>query len=378
MKGFIFLVCSLLVLMPSASAEETRNIIAGSNHIAAITDGEASFFHRDRLGSIRFATDFSGQVIDEHKALPFGEEVKKGNLRYTFTGKEKDPSGLFHMGARYYQPDLGRFVSADPAGVGYVYTENNPLKFVDPTGEYLETPVDIASLAFSIHEYRNDPGILTGTGVALDAMAVITPVIPGGAGLLIKSIRARVLSKAFREIPGLVQNRRDIKIVTGRASRLLGFGDAQRKHLRRLVEQHDYTKPLSDEFIQLDREARRLDEAGESAAHLSQEFRRVHSIGEAHHISVSPIIDDLISQGAPKEVIENIVLENMADFISASVRRSPIAGGNPGSIPLDRAIDIYKGFPDFSKAVDVLGRERAEQFLDAARAGFEEMLERGL
>jgi insecticidal toxin complex protein TccC len=46
---------------------------------------------------------------------------------------------LYYFNARYYSPELGRFVSRDPIGIVddvnlYVYVGNNPLKFVDPTG----------------------------------------------------------------------------------------------------------------------------------------------------------------------------------------------------------------------------------------------------
>ena len=49
-----------------------------------------------------------------------------------------DPSGMLQLGARYYWPEVGRFVSQDPIGDGvnwYIYAEDNPLVWVDPTGE---------------------------------------------------------------------------------------------------------------------------------------------------------------------------------------------------------------------------------------------------
>ncbi|MDR2640648.1 MAG: RHS repeat-associated core domain-containing protein [Candidatus Peribacteria bacterium] len=47
--------------------------------------------------------------------------------------------GLYYFNARYYSPELGRFVSRDPIGIVddinlYVYVGNNPLKWVDPWG----------------------------------------------------------------------------------------------------------------------------------------------------------------------------------------------------------------------------------------------------
>ena len=58
-------------------------------------------------------------------------------------GIQQDPNGLLHMRARYYSPELKRFINADPAGFAggmnwYAYANNSPLMYVDPDGE---TPV---------------------------------------------------------------------------------------------------------------------------------------------------------------------------------------------------------------------------------------------
>ena len=58
----------------------------------------------------------------------------------TFTGHRRDEDiNLIHMGLRFMDPDIGRFISSDKARDGsnwYVYANNNPLKYVDPTGEF--------------------------------------------------------------------------------------------------------------------------------------------------------------------------------------------------------------------------------------------------
>jgi RHS repeat-associated protein len=66
--------------------------------------------------------------------------------KYKFTGKELDESdNLYYYGARYYDPAMGRFISADPVDGDltnpqsfnkYSYVLNNPLKYVDPTGNW--------------------------------------------------------------------------------------------------------------------------------------------------------------------------------------------------------------------------------------------------
>ena len=57
--------------------------------------------------------------------------------RVRFTGKDYDEvTGLYYFNARWYDPQLGRFTSEDPARDGmnwYAYVSNNPLRFIDPT-----------------------------------------------------------------------------------------------------------------------------------------------------------------------------------------------------------------------------------------------------
>ena len=51
-----------------------------------------------------------------------------------------EPNGLCYMRARYYDPQIGRFISQDPLGFAggdinlYLYGHNNPLRFIDPLG----------------------------------------------------------------------------------------------------------------------------------------------------------------------------------------------------------------------------------------------------
>ena len=67
------------------------------------------------------------------------------NTKYLYTGQEFDQeSELYYYNARYYNPLIGRFISLDPilgrdgdvlSRNGYIYVKNNPLKYVDPSGE---------------------------------------------------------------------------------------------------------------------------------------------------------------------------------------------------------------------------------------------------
>jgi RHS repeat-associated protein len=102
------------------------------------------FYHKDHLGSTRSMTDSSKNIIAASTYHPFGEtEVEEGSEQYLFNGKEKDSTGLYYYGARYYDPEIGRFMTRDLIRrvLGnsqilnrYIYCLNNPIKYIDPDG----------------------------------------------------------------------------------------------------------------------------------------------------------------------------------------------------------------------------------------------------
>ncbi|WP_319561733.1 RHS repeat-associated core domain-containing protein [Marispirochaeta sp.] len=99
------------------------------------------YYHTDHLGSIEAATDETGAGVWTANYSAFGEVLASiGSLDqepvYTGKGYDEDVQ-LYYFNARWYDPELGRFISEDPIQDGtnwYVYVSNNPLKFVDPTG----------------------------------------------------------------------------------------------------------------------------------------------------------------------------------------------------------------------------------------------------
>jgi RHS repeat-associated protein len=109
--------------------------------------GTRTWYHSDRLGSVRLMTSSAGQAVNSYDYTPFGEQqasmVTVPNPR-GFTGQLQDAeTGLTYMVARYLDPKLGRFLSADTE-VGepfdpqelnrYSYTDNDPVNSTDPTG----------------------------------------------------------------------------------------------------------------------------------------------------------------------------------------------------------------------------------------------------
>ena len=114
---------------------------------------ETQYYVQDHLGSNRKVINGVSEEQD-NEFYAFGETDtidlgdSDNNNNYKYTGKELDlETGLYYYGARYYNPEIGRFVQADtlkgevsnPQSLNrYAYTMNNPMKFVDPTGNALD------------------------------------------------------------------------------------------------------------------------------------------------------------------------------------------------------------------------------------------------
>jgi len=113
----------------------------------------------DHLGSVAGTLNSSGTLLSSLDYAPFGQIFAGGTADpYVFTGKERDTeSGNDYFGARYYGSSMGRFTSPDPVLITterlmnpqqlnlYAYVANNPLRFIDPTGEILQCVGDAKS-----------------------------------------------------------------------------------------------------------------------------------------------------------------------------------------------------------------------------------------
>ncbi|MFD5265564.1 ricin-type beta-trefoil lectin domain protein [Streptomyces sp. NPDC058335] len=88
----------------------------------------------------------SGNKVKFSRTDPFGAKRSESSTwrsHQSYVGGDDDTSGgLVHLGAREYDPNTGRFLSPDPVldladpvqMNGYVYCENNPVTFSDPSG----------------------------------------------------------------------------------------------------------------------------------------------------------------------------------------------------------------------------------------------------
>ncbi len=99
-------------------------------------------FTSDGIGSTTELLQ-GGNVVQDYVYDAFGNIVSQTGTTtnpFTYTGREYDSeSGLYYYRARYYDPDIGRFIQEDPIGFAgginyYIYANNNPIIFTDPSG----------------------------------------------------------------------------------------------------------------------------------------------------------------------------------------------------------------------------------------------------
>ena len=76
-------------------------------------------------------------------------------------------TGQYYYNARWYDPNLGRFTTEDPIRDGlnwYIYANNNPLRFVDPTGLQSTAELDYRDYGLAETDYsvKESPDYYTG------------------------------------------------------------------------------------------------------------------------------------------------------------------------------------------------------------------------
>jgi RHS repeat-associated protein len=138
-------VLDLMATLPVVVSDTEAVYLYGLDIIAQ-QQTERLYYVHDGLGSVRQLLDTTGQIETNYAYDPFGVPLAGGEVYnpYQYTGEAWDAEvELLYLRARYYQPEVGRFISKDPwAGEydhpatlnPYPYALNNPSNLVDPTG----------------------------------------------------------------------------------------------------------------------------------------------------------------------------------------------------------------------------------------------------
>lgn len=197
--------------------------------MAAVQATEAvTYYHLDATGSPVAATNSSGTLLWRERYYPYGERLKTDTAAAASTNRvwytqhvEDNDAGLIYFGARWYNPQIGRFMSMDPVGVDlnnvhsfnrYAYANNNPYKYTDPDGRLpflipLIWGANAAWTAYNTYSTYQSEGagaaaqsfvVDVGIGVATGGAATIFR----GAAQVAKGVANEVPSTLARVVPG--------------------------------------------------------------------------------------------------------------------------------------------------------------------------------
>ncbi len=148
-----------MVTMDGSGTITARHVWAAGVLLYSVTSGGAVRVHLpDERGNVAVLTDGSGAVLLARSWDAFGNQTSAtGSLPgflFGFSGAwgvVTDPAGLLVMGARFYDPALGQFLSRDPLGVAatgnpWAYAGGDPIGHVDPSGLSPADPTAIPEL----------------------------------------------------------------------------------------------------------------------------------------------------------------------------------------------------------------------------------------
>jgi RHS repeat-associated protein len=130
--------------------DENNDLIAfyvydGVGLVAKVTPtNDYYYYHYDGLGSTVAITDSTAQIVNAYAYSPYGLLGAQETITNPFTyvgqyGVMAESHGLYFMRARYYDPEVGRFINKDPIGYEggmnlYGYVGGNPVSWIDPWG----------------------------------------------------------------------------------------------------------------------------------------------------------------------------------------------------------------------------------------------------
>jgi RHS repeat-associated protein len=180
-----------------------------------------------------------------------------------FTGQRLDGTGLYFYNARYYDPEIGRFISPDiyvqdftnPQSLNrYSYVLNNPLKYTDPSGHWFDLAIEVFSIGFDIQQLISDPSWGNAGYLALDVGLAFIPFVPGITGVTAKGVsHSDDVFKAVKDVASQLDNIKDAFKMgiknpwnfRGKLQKLTGMSDEMAKGME---SHHVLPQTLKDKF----------------------------------------------------------------------------------------------------------------------------------
>ena len=141
--------CKLSRLLQKTTNTHTTKYVYGIGLIGEEKKGQFKTYHFDSRGSTIAITDESGNITDTFEYNAYGKLINRTGESFVifgYNGRDgvvTDKNGLIYMRARYYSPEMKRFINADVVSGEisnaitlnrFAYANGNPVSFVDPFG----------------------------------------------------------------------------------------------------------------------------------------------------------------------------------------------------------------------------------------------------
>lgn len=159
-----------VITVGEAGRAQVRVLHWTTGRPAEITDGQLRYSYDNLTGSSGLELDGGGSIISMEEYYPYGgtavrtarSAVEADYKTVRYSGKERDATGLYYYGYRYYQPWAGRWLSADPAGSVdglnlFRMCRNNPVIHTDRDGrmtdieEYTDFQIELAAAILGVN-----------------------------------------------------------------------------------------------------------------------------------------------------------------------------------------------------------------------------------
>ena len=139
---------SLTRILTAEKEGDTTYYIYGIGLIAQENGNEYLIYHFNNFGSTEAVTNIDGEIVETFDYGPYGELLSENKCGIMFLyngelGVATDSNGLYYMRARYYNPEIKRFINQDvmtgsitdtPTLNRYAYVNGNPISLNDPFG----------------------------------------------------------------------------------------------------------------------------------------------------------------------------------------------------------------------------------------------------
>ena len=188
--------------------------------VSGTVNSRRFYYVKDHLGSIRLTIDDKGTVVSAQDYYAYGQMLRSYNNstpeeKYKFTEKERDTETNYdYFGARYYDSEIGRWLSVDPLADKYPgwspynYTLNNPINKFDPNGKYVVSAKGktVSRVTLTRNTWNSITAFINPFYAAGEKMVMSDPSWGITTGDIVGMAASGIMKGTFKTVGKLIQN----------------------------------------------------------------------------------------------------------------------------------------------------------------------------